>query len=346
MAFSSDLSRIGQTLKLMFADTSYTIQLFLGAVAFYVGKFFVPLPLNAAIREIDTLYSLAGAALLVFCLYLLSRPSLFSGLVLSGFLMIAPALPLAFGTIAWTAYAERYVYLALPFWILAAGCILTEVSERRQKLQAAGTILLLAAMALIVIHRGQVWATNIALCSDMVAKSPDFKMAHGLYMSALIQAGRYDEVEEQYRIASRLPSVRYEEQYDLVMASVYMKHGRDVEAEQMLLSALKKSKGKNPGIFQALANYYDTISRTAPPLERDKYQKLALSYTQQRYDLDKDPHTLYQVAKIHLQMGNIESAKQVLHEVLKSLKSGDTDRIAAEKLLVNLKGRTGQCPDE
>jgi tetratricopeptide (TPR) repeat protein len=333
VAYSSDLSRIGQTMKLMVADTSYTLQLFLGAVAFYVGKFFVPLPLNAAIREIDPLYSLAGAALLVFCLYLLSRPSLFSGLVLTGFLMIAPALPLAFGTIAWTAYAERYVYLALPFWILAAGCILPEVSERRQKLQAVGTILLLASMALIVIQRGQIWATNIALCRDMVAKSPNFKMVRGLYMSALIQAGRFDEVEEQYRIASRLSSVRYEEQYDLVMASVYMKQGRDADAEQMLLSSLKKSKVLNPDIFQSLANFYDTRSRTAPPLERDKYQKLALSYTQQRYELDKDPHTLYQVAKLHLRFGDQAAGVKALKEVVRMLPANDPDRAAVQKLL-------------
>ena len=346
IAFSSDLSRIGQTLKLMFADTSYSIQLFLGAVAYYVGKFFAPLPLNAAIREIDPLYSLAGPALLIFCFYLLSRPSLFSGLILTGFLMIAPALPLAFGTIAWTAYAERYVYLALPFWILALGCILPEISERRLKLQVVGTTLLLAAMALIVIQRGEVWATNIALCSDMVAKSPNFKMARGLYMSALLQAGRYREVEEQYLIASRLPSVRYEEQFDLVMASIYLDQGREAEAEQMLLSALNKSKSQVPAVFQALATYYDNRSHAVPTRDRDKFQRLALTYLQQMHDLDKNPHTLYQVAKLHIQMGKLDSARQDLREVLKSLKLGDNDRLAAEKLLRSIVGRTVETAND
>ena len=333
IAFSSDLSRIGQTLKLMRADTNYTIQLFLEAMGFYAGKFFMPLPLNAAIREIDPLYSLAGAALLVLCLFLLTRPSLFSGLILTGFLMIAPALPLAFGTIAWTAYAERYVYLALPFWILAVGCVLPAVSEGRIKFQVVGTTLLLVAMALIVIQRGQVWATNIALCSDMVAKSPDFKMARGLYMSALVQAGRYREAEEQYRIASRLSAVRYEEQYDLVMASVYLKQGRDAEAEQMLLSALKKSKGQKPGVLQALAAFCDNRTRTAPPRERDKYERLVLEYTRKLYDLDKDPHTLYQVAKLHLRFGEKADGVKALQGVVLKLPVNDPDRAAVMRLL-------------
>ena len=333
IAFSSDISRIGQTVQLMLTDTSYTIQLFLGAAAFYVGKFFMPLPLNAAIRDIDPLYSLAGIALLVFCLYLLSRPSLFSGLVLTGFFMIVPALPLVFGTVAWTAYAERYVYLALPFWILSVGCLIPEVSDSRQRLRTVVTCVLLVVMGLCVIQRGQVWATNIALCADMVAKSPDFKKARGLYMSALLHAGRYRDVEEQYRIASRLPSIRYEEQYELVMASVYQRQGRDSEAERMLLSAFEKSKGKKPGVIQALVSFYEGKSKTADPEQRKKYDQLVLGYTRKLYALDKEPHTLYRLAKIHLRLNEKSAAVAALQEVVQRLPASDPERAAAEKLL-------------
>ena len=34
--------------------------------------------------------------------------------------MLLPALPFAFGTIAWTGYAERYIYLSSAFWIISA----------------------------------------------------------------------------------------------------------------------------------------------------------------------------------------------------------------------------------
>ena len=119
LAFTSSVSKIGQTITLMLEDINYTISLFLGAVGFYMKKFFVPLPLNFFILEIDPLYDFVGIAVLViFCHLILSKklPAIFS---LLGLLLLLPALPFAFGTIAWTAYAERYIYLSSALWVIA-----------------------------------------------------------------------------------------------------------------------------------------------------------------------------------------------------------------------------------
>ena len=332
-AFTSDLSKISQTVTLMKNDLGYTLQVFLGAEAFYFKKFFLPLSLDAAIREIDPLYSLAGASLLVFCLYLLARPNLFSGLLLGGFCMIIPALPLAFGTIAWTAYAERYVYLALPFWLLALGSLLPSEAKGTKTILVWGTTLVVLAAAGATFQRTLVWGNNIKLFADMVDTSPEFKTAHGLYMQALIQKKRYKEAEEQYRIAQGLYSLDYEEQYDLFMASIMQEQGRRQEVEQLYLTALEKSRGQKPAVLNALIGFYEGKASEAQPAERDRYQRLVLEYTRKLYELEKDPHTLYRLAKLNLRIGERAAGIKSLQELLLKLPANDPARANAEKLL-------------
>jgi protein O-mannosyl-transferase len=332
-AFTSDLSKISQTITLMKNDLGHTLQVFLGAEAFYFKKFILALPLDAAIREIDPLYSLAGVVLLVFCLFLLARPTLFSGLLLGGFCMTIPALPLAFGTIAWTAYAERYVYLALPFWLLALGSLLPSAAKGKRAVLIWGTTLVILSMAGATFQRTLVWSNNIEMFADMVDKSPEFKTAHGLYMQALMQKKLYREAEEQYRIAQGLYSLVYEEQYDLFMASILQEQGRVQEVEPLYRMALEKSRGQKPAVLTALIAFYGGKASEARPAERDRYERLVLDYTRKLYELDKDPHTLYQLATLQLRIGERDAGIKGLQEVLLKLPANDSVRTNAEKLL-------------
>ncbi len=335
VAFTSNTSRISQTISLMLGDLNYAIQLFLGANGFYLRKFLFPLPLNAAIREIDPLYTLAGALLLFLCVILLARPSLLSGFFLAGFCMTVPVLPFAFGTIAWTAYAERYIYLSIPFWLLAAGYLLPQITSRRWGVTAWMTPLLLILASGVVVQRCMVWGNNLAMTSDMVAKSPDFKMAHGLYMSALVEEGRYREAEEQYRIAAKLPAVFYEENYDLLLACCSQREGRNDEAERVLLSALKKTGGKKPVVLQALAAFYEDRRREVTDSDAERVERLQLLYTKKLYELNNDPHTLYQVAKLYLRTGEKDAGVKALQKVMLTLPAKDPGRAAVERLLGN-----------
>ena len=338
VAFTSSTSRISQTFSLIVADLNYAIQLFLGANGFYFRKFLFPLPLNAAIREIDPLYTLAGALLLILCVVLLAHPSLFSGFFLAGFCMTIPVLPFALGTIAWTAYAERYIYLSIPFWLLAIGYLLPPAGSRRMTVTVWSIPLLLLLAFCTDIERSKVWGNNLAMTSDMVAKSPNFKMARGLYMSALIEEGRYREAEEQYRIAATLPAVFYEENYDLLMAYCYCRQERYDAAEKLLLTALKKSEGKKPAVLQALAALYVERSRNVVDKSNVNDVRLQLLYTRKLYELDNNAHTLYQVAKLNLRVGEKVTGVKALQEVLLKLPANDPDRAAVEKLLKTVKG--------
>ena len=53
----------------------------------------------------------------------------------------------------------------------------------------------------MTFQRGKIWADNLAIVEDIVAKSPNFGVARNQYGGLLKQAGRYDEAEKQYKIA-------------------------------------------------------------------------------------------------------------------------------------------------
>jgi hypothetical protein len=209
VVFASNIGSVGRTMKLIVEDLNYACQTFFGAAGFYVSKFFLPFPLNFAIREIDPLYNAAGVVVFFFCLYAIRQRSMNSALFLSGVCLFLPALPLSLGTITWTAYAERYIYMSTAFWAISVslwgGMRIKSLGYAR--IAAVSTTLLLLVIGVCTFQRSLLWRTNIGLLGDTVKKSPGFKMIRVDYMAALIGRGDLKGAKEQYRIAQSIPSV-------------------------------------------------------------------------------------------------------------------------------------------
>ncbi len=339
LAFSSDMPRIASALKLLVADPNITFHYFLGGIGFYVKKFLWPFPLNFAIREIDPLYSLFGVVLLLFCVYLLVHRSVSASLILAGFCMILPALPLVLGRIAWTPYAERYVYLAVPFWTLAIGYVANPLLQKR----GVGIIVccMLLFFAVATLQRNLVWQRNLTLFGDMVEKSPTFKPARGLYMTALYQLKRYDEAAAQYYQAQNLPSVMYEEQYDLLMAQMLAEQQKFAEAERVYSKAIEKTGGKNASVLKAAVSFYQAERhRWATQEERHAATEKLLTHTRMLETVDQSPWTLYRVGQVYLEAGESRQARVVLQRALERLERADPLRPTVTRLLQQLaKGR-------
>ena len=267
-AFASSTSKIADTLSLMFADTSYTIQKFLGAGAFYTAKFFVPLPLNFAIREIDPLFAILGVALLtpICCsLMLLSRES---SLLLAGAMMLTPALPLAFGTIAWTSYAERYVYLALPFWCLALAGYVAPLNVLRR--WAPPALLLLGIAASMTLHRTIQWRTNVGLLGDTARKSPLFREIRAKYFLALIQSGERDKARSEYAALKKLPEGFYDEAPDINMAALLGAEDDYRGALRLYEQVLRRTQGRSASARQGALRAIDDLLRNATLPDRNE----------------------------------------------------------------------------
>jgi len=323
VVFRSSLSSIPRTIKLIVEDLNYALQAFLGAAGFYVKKFFLPLPLNLAIREIDPLYNLAGIAVFMFCLYLIRKNKILSAFFISGVCLFLPALPLSLGTVTWTSYAERYIYISSAFWVIVMTLWLGRIAEDRGKrmLAFACTALIVCSMAIISFQRSMTWKTNLSLWRDTVAKSPAFKMIRVDYMLALLNDGDLNEAEKQYRVANAIPSINYYEKLDLLFALVLSKEGRYDESARIFEQAIRKTKGKS---FEVYERYIQFLQERLG-FEKEKSEAKALGLARRQleclealYVLNKDPLLLYRAGQLSLFVGDRAGARTYFRKALDS----------------------------
>lgn len=342
VVFTSNIVSMSRTLKLIADDFNYACQTFLGASGFYVGKFFLPFPLNFAIREIDPLYNGAGAALVIFCLYLLRRRTLDSAIFLAGVCMFFPALPLSLGTVTWTAYAERYIYIATAFWSVSTVFLLQTAVSRFSvpgKTAAACAAVLVMAMFGATFARSVTWTSNLRLFSDTVAKSPVFKTIRNDYMAALIAAGDFKGAREQYRIAQKIPSIGYMEEFDLNLAVVAAREGKQGEATEQYEKAIRKKKGKSAGAWMLYLGYLkegyaDAVARKDED-DRRRIGGRMIEVQRALYGLNHNPDLLYQAGQLALALGERDTAKGLFREAAsafpaRSPYAGFASRLAAK----------------
>lgn len=109
-----------------------------------------------------------------FCLWLLTRRRMLSAFFLAGICLITPAFLIAFRYVAWTSYAERYLYLPLGFVIPALVCYFGQraslLRPPQRKIALVVSILLLIGMGGAVFHRAYVWRSNVRLFADTSEK--------------------------------------------------------------------------------------------------------------------------------------------------------------------------------
>lgn len=265
--FATSSSKIAGAVSLLFADTSHTIQLFLGAGAFYVVKFFMPLPLNFAIRDIDPIFSLLGVALVTPACCSLLFPSRQSSLMLVGLLMLTPALLLAFGTIAWTSYAERYVYLSLPFWCLAMAGYMASLAATRSWVTPA-MVALFGLMAVVTLQRTIQWRTNVGLLGDTARKSPQFREIKAKYFLALLQNGELKKARAEYGELAKLPELFYDEAPDLNMAALLGEEGDYRGALRMYEQVFRRSRSESKAARQGALRAIDDLLARAGEIDR------------------------------------------------------------------------------
>ena len=324
VVFRSSLSSIPRTIKLIVEELNYALQTFLGAAGFYVKKFFLPLPLNLAIREIDPLYNLAGVVVFMFCLYLVRKNNILGAFFLSGVCLFLPALPLSLGTVTWTAYAERYIYMSIAFWVIVMTLWLGRIAEERGKSMPAFacTALIVCSMAILSFHRSMTWKTNLSLWRDTVAKSPGFKMIRLDYMLALINSGDLNEAKKQYRFANAIPSVFYNEKLDLVFAIVLSKEGKYDESARIYEQAIKKTKGKSVNVYGMYIQFLQERLGVENGKSKEKVLGLAgrqLECLEALYVLNKDPMLLYRAGQLSLFVGDRAGARRYFKKAFDSL---------------------------
>jgi len=341
IAFVSNVDKIGMTIKLMLGDLNYSISLFLGAAGFYVKKFIMPLPLNFFIIEIDPIYDLAGIAVLLLVLYLMLVRTLPALLCLTGVFLMLPAFPFAFGTIAWTAYAERYIYLSSAFWVVAIclwlGQRFQNCSELQLKLITLLTAGVISLAAVTTYSRNIVWQKNVTLFENTVSQTPKVRKIRDLYMAALLDAGYNEEAKKQFYIAASLPDSLYLNRYDdrgyLLMGNLLKKEGRFIEALKLYDDAITRTKhGSEELIVAAL----DSISLVLPTIENRaeqmRLERLRDVYVSHLKSMTTNPSRLIEFGKSAAQHGSFDEAVQLYDKALEFMTDKDQKRSAVMRL--------------
>lgn len=346
-AFVSDISKISNTLQLMTADINYTIEIFMGAAGFYVKKFIVPTPLNIAIREIDPLYELFGVVCFMACVHLIYLRRVASALIIAGFLMLVPAFPFAFGTIAWTAFAERYDYIPSAFWILGSICFIQSIPEKFvskiRKYSIFSGFILVCCFVWVTFERNIQWQTNLAIFKDGIEKSPEFKNVRGIYLTALYEDKQNEEAERQYFIAQKLHSIKYDERYDLLYASLLIRKKDYEKAEKVFTDVESKTKGQSVPLYNGMIGYYDIRlfdEKNSAVIKEIRAKKI--NAIERLYELNRSSHTAYILGQAYIAEGNFKKAHKFIKIAADQFEAKDQMKRNAEVLLKIIEKKTSK----
>jgi len=342
LVFVSSLSSIPRTLQLIADDLNYSLQTFLGAAGFYVKKFFLPFPLNFAIREIDPYYNFLGVAVFFLCLYWIKKRSLAPAFFLAGVALFLPALPLSLGTVTWTGYAERYIYISSAFWVLSMALWGTEVfgSYRGRKKVVSVLTLLIVCLGMVSFYRSLLWQSNISLLRDTVKKAPNFKIIREDYMAALMKEGDFKEAKNQYQVIALLPSVGYSEKADLNLALIMTLEGRHNDAAELYEKVIEKTRGASVLAYGAYISFLQGRLSSAR-LENDSTTvnlvgTRLLTCMRELYEISKDPMILYRSGQLALSLGKCNESRMLFEKASNSFRPEVTYAIFAKKLADNL----------
>ncbi len=354
-AYMSSSDRIAITLKIIFSNIPYSFFVVLNALAFYVKKIFFPFPLNFAIVEPEPLYDFLGLPLLLFCLYIVKKRTEIAALFMTGILLITPALLIAFKQIAWAAYAERYVYMASSFIIVASTLYAHDLIIKKSipPLLTKYVIAIILVIATIgTLQRNIIWMHNITLYEDMVDKSPNNFLTRTGYGYYLADAGDYSNARMQFLVASKESSYGktfartppaflrrmfgYAEDADMGLAYVLEKEGKVLAAAKAYERILERKRGKSvPALNRLVPLYVYLLSQAKRRSEIAYLREKLFLFTGSKYGYD-DAQVLYSIGKMFLARGEKADAMEFFRRAHNQFGVNDEYRIITKKILDRL----------
>jgi len=310
------------------------------AFGFYAKKIFLPLPLNMAIVEISPLYAVVG--IIALCVLVITfRRSGIPGIFLAlSVLFTLPALIIATTSFTWTPFGERYLYIPSAFAVMGCLELLHRFLVRRNvvNLFVPVVTVIISVASIATFQRGIIWGDNLAIVEDIVAKSPNFGIARNQYGGLLKLAGRYDEAEKQYKIASQQKN---KENVNRVIHRnlIWMKIlGKPLdEARVILLSEIGNKASVDIELLKHLNRIDEVLLQEAVSLEdRKKFVADILETNGHLYLKTRDPFILYRSGQLELFIGNNQQAAVFFKKAYENSRPDAYYREPARKLAEKL----------
>ncbi len=337
MAFAANSSRIGLTLKCISDDWIHSMFVVLRAFGFYMKKLVCPYPLNFAIMGIDPLYEVLAVPLVALCVVIAIRRSLSSALFTAGILMIAPAFIIAFGQIAWTPYAERYMYMPSAFIIVAVLVYAkSSIDPKFVPVFRKAALICFSVMLVLSFQRSLVWSNDLRLCRDTVEKSPLARDIRITYGGLLAEGGTYDEALDQLKKARNIPHPVYDERIDLMTAGIYYKQGRLDEALSQAEHAVKQTAEKSERAIRSAIELLEEKKKLSKvPDEKATITRKLIDYERKLYALKDDAQTLFRIGLLSGELGQKEEAIKLLQMSIGRMDDTDPYKAVARRALAN-----------
>jgi len=337
-AFVSNSTRIGRTLQYLQINPSHSFFLFLGATGFYLKKLFLPWPLNFAIVEIDPLYELAAIPLLGLALYIAWRGTIFTAIFTTGLLLFTPALLIALNQIAWTPYAERYLYTTTAFISIA---IVAYCCSRQSYLVAkpwsnAFLAIFMIGWTATTLQRNLTWQTNRRLLQDTAQKSPFSRTIQSAYGEALLEDSEYEQAMIYSKRAIKLPSqpLSYDQAPEHSIALIQYRRGNMTEAISSFETIIKNTSGKSPEAHEGLIDCHRSLwAQATGQIEKREHFRAMLLHGEQLFALRPDPLIYYNLGKIALTINEQDEAKRLFTLAVSQMTPGHEFLPFAQKLL-------------
>lgn len=284
------------------------------ALGFYIKKMFFPLPLNFAITTVHPIYGFLGVVIFPALLLVFRRSRLSGVLLLSAVLLILPAILIAVKQIAWTPFAERYLYLSTAFLVLSLAGICANLQKCSAALKSA-YIIVICVFLLACFQRSLLWNDTQAFFEDAVAKSPEFGSVYYSLGGVLIQKGLIDRAAEAFDAADRLNS-RVSMRYPIkagIMGTMLAK-GEFLEVRTYFYRLFNKKEAAPADFLELL---YQADSKRLLQLEKNDKMFLAhdlIDTLGLLYKRNSDPYWLYRSGQMSLIMGDNLGAEEYFRQ--------------------------------
>jgi tetratricopeptide (TPR) repeat protein len=320
-------------------NPSHSFFLFLRATGFYLIKLIFPWPLNFAIDDVDPLYELAAMPLVGICLYIAAQRTMNSAIFTAGLFLFTPALLIALNQIAWTPYAERYLYSTTAFTAI----VLVMYCHRRCVMLPIQWQYILATVVLLVFagatfQRNTVWQKNITILADTAKKSPQDSTILWLYGAALLQEGKYQEALDYTQWAAKVPAnpLSYNQIPEINIGHIQCLQGNIADAIATFETVVKRSSGKSPDAQEGLLKCYQYLWRSAVSKEeKENYFQSMITHAELLFALRPEPLIYYNLGKLALTDNDPEEARKLFTKAAANMKENHEYYPFVHKLLDN-----------
>ncbi len=335
--------------RILSGDVLNSVKMFLSSYGFYIKKFIVPFPLQFAIDSINVnAYAFLGLAIILLFsagmfISIVAPLQFFSFWTLLGLL---PGAVVSCTDIAWTPWAERYLYFSLVplsfISVMLSVQLINNLHGFPRKFLYACSAIVIILFASSAVQRAHMWNDDLALSYDTFKKSSLFIPAAVAYACSLKEKGRQDEAEQQLQKAALLTGPKHLLFYNLGIMSMSKDYEKARGYFLQALAEVRKDKKLimmgpylKKNILTSISDVEMAESRSySDKKTKNQYYQRAIEYLVEAHNEDpSDSFLLYNIAKLYLVIGNNAEAKKCFEEFIAKWDNNDIYRQAAEKLL-------------